>query len=91
MGLGVISWFNRKKSCVALSTVEADYVASCSSSCEAVWTIRQTVDDDVKKGQLETTLQGHALDWCMKFLQVPTGNLAKTLALFFVSSTGLEP
>ena len=37
MGSGLISWFTRKKSCVALSTVEAEYVTACSSSCEAVW------------------------------------------------------
>ena len=37
MGSGVISWFSRKKSCVALSTAEAEYVAACSSSCEPVW------------------------------------------------------
>ena len=48
--------------------------------CEAVWTVRQTVDDDVKKGQLATTLWGCALDWYMKFVQVPTGNPMKTLA-----------
>ena len=47
--------------------------------CEAVWIVKQTVDDDVKKGQLETTLQGRALDWFMKFLQVPTGAPMKTL------------
>ena len=47
--------------------------------CEAVWTIIQTTDDDVKKGQLATTLRGHALDWYMKFIQVPTGTLAKKL------------
>ena len=34
MGSGVISWFSRKQSCVALSTAEAEYVASCSTSCE---------------------------------------------------------
>ena len=38
------------------------------------------MDDDVKKGQLATTLQGRALDWYMKFVQVPTGTPAKTLA-----------
>ena len=38
MGSGVISWFRRKQSCVALSTAEAEYVVSCSASCEAVTT-----------------------------------------------------
>ena len=47
--------------------------------CEAVWTVRKTVDDEVKKGQLDTTLQGRALDWFMKFVQVPTRTLMKTL------------
>ena len=37
MGSGVISWFIRKQSCVALSTDEAEYVATCSASCEVVW------------------------------------------------------
>ena len=36
MGSGVISWFSRKKSCVALSTAEAEYVAAYSASCEAM-------------------------------------------------------
>ena len=33
----MISWFSRKQSCVALSTAEAEYVAACLASCEAVW------------------------------------------------------
>ena len=37
MGSGVISWFSRNKSCVALSMAEAEDVAACSASCEAVW------------------------------------------------------
>ena len=37
MGSGVISWFSRKKSCVALSIAEAEYVAACLASCEVVW------------------------------------------------------
>ena len=44
MGLGVISWFRRKQSCVALSIAEAEYVASFLASCEAVW-IRKLISD----------------------------------------------
>ena len=44
MGSGVISWFSRKKFYVALSTVEAEYVASFSASCEAIW-LRKLLPD----------------------------------------------
>ena len=44
MGSGVISWFSRKKSYVELSTAGAEYVASCSASCEAVW-LRKILSD----------------------------------------------
>ena len=37
LGSVMITWFNRKQSCVAPSRVEAEYVATCSASCEAVW------------------------------------------------------
>ena len=47
--------------------------------CEAVWTARQTTDDDVRKVQLATTLWGHVLDWYMRFIQVPQGTMAKNL------------
>ena len=46
---------------------------------EVVWTVRQATDDDIKKGQFVTTLQGHVLDWYMKFIQVPTGTPTKKL------------
>ena len=42
--------------------------------CEEVWTTRQSVDDDIKRIQLETTLKGHALDWYMnscRFIRGP--------------------
>ena len=44
MELGVISWFSRNKSCVALSTAEAEYVTACLASCEAVW-LRKLLSD----------------------------------------------
>ena len=44
MGSGVISWFSRKQSCLALSIAEAEYVAACSASCEEVW-LRKLLSD----------------------------------------------
>ena len=53
MGSGVISWFHRKQSDVALSKIEAKYVAACSSSCEAVWL--QKLLSDIFDLQLDAT------------------------------------
>ena len=44
MGSGVISWYRRRQSCVALSTAEAKYVAYCLASREEVW-IRKLLAD----------------------------------------------
>ena len=33
----MISWFSRKQTNIALSTAEAEYIASCSACSEAVW------------------------------------------------------
>ena len=44
MRSGVISWFRKKQSYVALSTVEAKYVVACSASCEEVW-LRKLLSD----------------------------------------------
>ena len=40
----MISWFSRKQSYVALSTIEAEYAAACSASCEVVW-LRKLLSD----------------------------------------------
>ena len=47
--------------------------------CVEVWTVTQSTDDEVKKGQLAATLRGRALHWFMKFIQFPMGTLAKKL------------
>ena len=36
LGSGMISMFSRKQSCLVLSTVKVEYVASCSASYEVV-------------------------------------------------------
>ena len=56
-----------------------DDLEQCWFLHEAIWTARQTIDDDVKKIQLATTLRGRALEWFMRFTQVPQGGTAKTL------------
>ena len=33
----MISWFSKKQSSISLSTVEVEYIASCSASCESIW------------------------------------------------------
>jgi hypothetical protein len=37
LGSAMISWQSRKQSSIALSTAEADYIAACSATCEAIW------------------------------------------------------
>ena len=37
LGSAMISWFIRKQSSVSLSIAEVEYIAACSSSCEAIW------------------------------------------------------
>ena len=47
--------------------------------CDAVCTVRQIQDQNIKKAQMITTLWGHALEWYMKFSLVPVGVVPKTL------------
>jgi hypothetical protein len=37
LGSTMILWQSRKQSSISLSTTEVEYIASCSSSCEAIW------------------------------------------------------
>jgi hypothetical protein len=37
LGSAMISWQSRKQSSIVLSTTEAEYIAVCSASCEAIW------------------------------------------------------
>jgi hypothetical protein len=37
LGSAMISWQSRKQSSIVLSTVEAEYIATCSASCKAIW------------------------------------------------------
>jgi hypothetical protein len=37
LGSTVISWFSRKQTSVALSSAEAEYMATSMASCKAIW------------------------------------------------------
>jgi hypothetical protein len=37
LGSTMISWASRKQKCVALNTMEAEYIAACDACMEAVW------------------------------------------------------
>ena len=67
MGSGVISWFSRKQSFVALSTAEAKYVTSCSASCEAVWL--KKILSNLFDLQLDATCIHYDNQSCVKLLE----------------------
>ena len=37
LGSSMISWFSKKQSSVSISIVEVEYIAACSTRCEAIW------------------------------------------------------
>ena len=69
MGSGVISWFSRKQYCVALSTAEVKYVATCSASYEAVW-LRKILSD-LFDLQLDATYIHCVNQSCVKLSETP--------------------
>ena len=42
LGGGAISWRGKKQDCIALSTMEAEYVACCLATQEAIWSVSYT-------------------------------------------------
>nr|GEX52177.1 retrovirus-related Pol polyprotein from transposon TNT 1-94 [Tanacetum cinerariifolium] len=56
LGTGAISWSSKKQSTVALSLIEAEYVASCASACQAVW-LRGILSDLGKQQSRATSIK----------------------------------
>jgi hypothetical protein len=51
----MISWQSRKKSSIALSTAEAEYIAACSASYKAIW-LRKLLTDIFDLEMRETAI-----------------------------------
>jgi len=46
--VSLISWNSKKQACVALSTAEADYIASGHACAQSIWLKHQLMDYGVK-------------------------------------------
>ena len=68
----MISWFSKKKSCVALSIDESEYVATFSASCDAVW-LRKILSD-IFELQLDATCIHCDNQSCMKLSENPVSH-----------------
>ena len=72
MGSTMISWFSRKQSSVAISTAEAEYIAACSTSCEAIWL--QKLMSGLFNLELDTTVILCDNQSCIKMTENPLFN-----------------
>jgi hypothetical protein len=55
LGSTMILWQSRKQSNISLSTAEAEYIAACSASCEAIW-LRKLLTDQFDLEMEATTI-----------------------------------
>ena len=69
LGSTMISWFSRNQSNVTLSTTEAEYIASCSASCESIWL--QKLMSDLFDLELDTKLILCDNQSCIKMIEKP--------------------
>ena len=69
LGSAMISWFSRKQSNVALSTTEAEYIATCSASYEAIWL--QKLMSGLFNLELDTTVILCDNQSCIKMTENP--------------------
>lgn len=56
IGSGIVSWSNKKQSTVSLSSIEAEYKALCSATCEAIW-LRRILEDVGEEQKAPTVIK----------------------------------
>jgi hypothetical protein len=69
VGSSIISWFNRKQRSMALSSVEAEYMASSLAACEALWLRKLLLG--LFKQELEATMIHCDNQSCIKLSNNP--------------------
>jgi hypothetical protein len=69
LGSAMTSWQSRKQSSIALSTIEAEYIAACSASCEAIWI--QKLLTSLFNLEMEATVILCDNQSCMKIIENP--------------------
>ena len=55
-GTWVVSWRSKKQPIVSLSSIEAEYIALCNATCDAVW-LRRILEDIGHKKMKPTVLK----------------------------------
>lgn len=55
LGTGAITWMSKKQATVALSTAEAEYIATTAAACQCIW-LRRILEDAQQKQHEGTKL-----------------------------------
>jgi hypothetical protein len=69
LGSTIVSWYNSKQTCVALSSAEAKYMAASLESCEAIWICKLLVG--LFGQELESTVIHCNNQSCIKISENP--------------------
>ena len=87
MRLGVISWFSRKQSCVALSTTKEEYVVACSSIFAVVW-MRKLLSD-LFDLHMDATCIHCDNQSCVKLLENQCSMTSRSISRSSITRSGL--
>ena len=49
--------------------------------CEAMWSVKQVIDDDIRMAKLTTTFRDRALNWFMKYSNAQVRTLSEVKAM----------
>jgi len=56
IGLEIVSWSRKKQPTISLSSIEVEYKALCSATCEAIW-LRCILEDTGKRKRIPRSIK----------------------------------